>query len=113
MAPRRRPAAGRSARRAPRSAGVPPPGWPRLIRYYLGTAIGGYLVLMAVVILYYYGVVRVRGAFIESAFTGCALLIGLTTPIFLLASWLAERRRARPHPRRPRPICPRSHTLIT
>ncbi len=50
---------------------------------------------MAVVILYYYGVARVRGAFIESAFTGCALLVGLTTPIFLLASWLAERRRAR------------------
>ncbi len=56
---------------------------------------------MAVVILYYYGVARVRGAFIESAFTGCALLVGLTAPLFLLASWLAERRRARARPRTP------------
>ena len=27
---------------------------------------------------------------------GCALLIGLTTPVFALASWLDGRRRARP-----------------
>ena len=47
---------------------------------------------MAVVILYYYGVARVGGAFIESALTGCALLIALTAPVFALASWLAERR---------------------
>lgn len=69
----------------------PAPGWGRLIRYYLGTAIGGYLLLMAVVILYYYGVARVGGAFIASAFSGCALLIALTTPVYALASWLAER----------------------
>lgn len=84
----------------------PRPDWGRLIRHYAGTAIGGYLLLMAVVILYYYGVAQVGGAFIESAFTGCALLIALTTPVFALASWLAERYRARsrtrvtggPHP---------------
>jgi hypothetical protein len=70
-------------------------GWLRLARHYAGTAIGGYLLLMAVVILYYYGVARVGGAFIVSAFTGCALLIALATPVFALASWLAERRRAR------------------
>jgi hypothetical protein len=49
-----------------------------------------------VVILYYYAVARVGGAFIASAFTGCALLIGLSTPVFALASWLEERRRGRP-----------------
>jgi Family of unknown function (DUF6256) len=48
---------------------------------------------MAIVILYYYGVARVGGAFIVSAFTGCALLIALSTPVFALASWLTERRR--------------------
>ena len=32
--------------------------------------------LMAVVIAYYYGVARVGGDFIQSAFTGTALLIG-------------------------------------
>jgi hypothetical protein len=51
---------------------------------------------MAVVILYYYGVARVGGPFIASAFTGCALLIALTTPVFALASWLDVRRRDRP-----------------
>lgn len=73
----------------------PRAGWPRLIRHYLGTAIGGYLLLMAVVILYYYGVARVGGAFIKSAFSGCALLIALATPVFLALSWLAERYRRR------------------
>jgi hypothetical protein len=71
----------------------PPAAWSRLIRRYLGTALGGYLLLMAVVILYYYGVARVGGAFIASAFSGCALLIALTTPVFLAAAWVAERRR--------------------
>jgi hypothetical protein len=73
--------------------GSPVAGWRRLARHYAGTALGGYLVLMAVVVLYYYGVARVGGAFIWSAFTGCALLIVLSTPVFALASWLAERRR--------------------
>ncbi len=56
---------------------------------------------MAIVILYYYGVARVGGAFIVSAFTGCALLIALSTPVFALASWLTERRRARARPGTP------------
>ena len=83
------------AARPAATAAAPRPDWLRLARYYAGTAIGGYLVLMAVVILYYYGVARVGGAFIVSAFTGCALLIALSTPVFALASWLTERRRAR------------------
>jgi hypothetical protein len=60
---------------------------------------------LAVVILYYYGVVRVGGALIRSAFSGCALLIALATPVFLVLSWLAERcrrsRAARQHPDSP------------
>ncbi len=79
------------------TAGDPRPvAWTGLARRYAGTALGGYLVLMAVVILYYYGVARVGGAFIASAFTGCALLIALATPVFALASWLDGHRRARP-----------------
>ena len=85
---------------------------PALARRYAGTALGGYLLLMAVVILYYYGVARVGGAFIESAFTGCALLIALTTPVYALASWLTAGRRDRAArrrgqgPRHPAPPAP-------
>jgi hypothetical protein len=80
----------------------PAPGWPRLIVHLLATAAGGYLTLMAVVILYYYGVVRVGSQFVPSAVTGCALLLGLSVPVFIAASWLAERRggRAGAGPRR-------------
>jgi hypothetical protein len=69
----------------------PGPGWLRLILHYLATALGGYLILMGVIILYYYEVAPVAGNFVESAFTGCAMLIGLSLPVFLAASWLAER----------------------
>ena len=80
-------------------------GWLRLIRHLVTTSVGGYLTLMAVVIAYYYGVTRVAGNFIESAFTGCALLLGLSCPAFLAASWLTERWHKHkairgPHPRR-------------
>jgi hypothetical protein len=77
-------------------------GWLRLVRHYAGTAAGGYLLLMAVVVLYYYGVARVGGPFIRSAFTGCALLIALSAPVFALASWLTGRRRSRAGRRRSR-----------
>ena len=79
-----------------RIPGPPAAGWTGLARRYAGTALGGYLLLMAVVMLYYYGVARVSGPFIASAFTGCALLIALSAPVFALASWLDMRRRARP-----------------
>ena len=60
-----------------------------------GTAVGGYLLLMAVVIAYYYGVARVAGDFITSAFTGTAMLIAIALPLLGAASWLTERRRQR------------------
>ena len=75
----------------PRPLVEPGPGWRLLINHYAITAIGGYLLLMAIVLIYYFGVARVGGNFIESAFTGCAMLVGLTVPLFAAASWLAER----------------------
>ncbi|MBV9379969.1 MAG: hypothetical protein JO242_04780 [Streptosporangiaceae bacterium] len=83
--------------RAPVPAAAPPDrrGWLRLIRHWVTTAVGGYLLLMAVLIAYYFGVVHVGGNFIESAFTGCALLLGLSSPVFLAASWVSERRSRR------------------
>ena len=85
------PAEAPAARHGLRALTRPGPGWPRLIRHVLATAGCGYLLLMIVNILYYYGVARVGGSFIISGFTGCALLIGLSLPVFLAASWLAER----------------------
>jgi hypothetical protein len=67
------------------------PGWPQLIVHYGTTMAGGYLLLMAVCVIYYFGVDRI-GGFVESAVTGCALLIGLTAPVFFLMSWLTARR---------------------
>ncbi len=92
------PAGSAPAGAAPAAAGpghAAPPQWRRLAAHVAGTAVGGYLLLMLVVIGYYYGVARVGGAFIKSAFTGCALLIGLAAPVFAAASWLTERRRRR------------------
>ena len=65
--------------------------WPALIRHALSTAVGGYLLLLGVVIAYYYGIARVGGDFLASAVTGPALLIVLAAPVFAARSWLAER----------------------
>ena len=70
----------------------PEPGW-RLAIYSLGTAVGGYLLLMAVLTAYYYGVGVAHGSnFVQSGFTGCALLLGLAAPVFFALSWLTERK---------------------
>ncbi len=70
-------------------------GWAALIRHVLGTVLGGYLLLMAVAVAYYYGVARVGGAFLHSAVTGAALLVGLSMPVFAAASWVSERAHGR------------------
>ena len=72
----------------------------------MADALGGYLVLAAVVVLYYYGVARVGSNFLDSAFTGTALLLGITLPLFIAFSWLTWRRppgdpRPPGEPRRP------------
>jgi hypothetical protein len=70
----------------------PETGWPRLIVHCLATAIGGYVLLMLVVVFYFYAVSPVAGNFVPSAFSGCAMLLGLSLPVFLALSWLAERK---------------------
>jgi hypothetical protein len=67
-------------------------GWPALILHVVADALGGYLVLAAIVLLYYYGVARVGGNFLDSAFTGTALLLGISLPLFAAVSWLTWRR---------------------
>jgi hypothetical protein len=73
---------------------APEPGWRRLAVFSLATAVGGYLLLMVVIIAYYVGigVPHSAGTFVPSAFSGCAMLIGLAAPVFAALSWLAARK---------------------
>ena len=88
----------RLARRRPGQARRPDTahGWPGMLRRVAGTAIGGYLALMVVVVGYYEGVAGLGGGFLTDAFTGNLLLVGLVVPGFLAASWVVERWRRRP-----------------
>jgi len=88
--------------------------WAGLARQVAGTAVGGYLLLMAVVVAYYYAVARVGPAFLTSAVTGTALLIGLAAPVFAAASWLAGRLpRRRGHPPVARDLLPPREASMT
>ncbi|THA26582.1 hypothetical protein E4198_19585 [Streptomyces sp. RKND-216] len=80
------------ARRRPAT----PTGWPGLVRRVAGTAVGGYLVLMAVVVGYYEGVAGLGGDFLAAVFTENLLLIGMVVPVFLVVSWVVARWRGRP-----------------
>ncbi|UQA97397.1 DUF6256 family protein [Streptomyces halobius] len=87
-------------RPGPRRAGAPVPvparrGWPGLIRQVVGTAIGGYVLLMVAAFGYYYGVVGLGGRFLLSAVTGSALMVGVSLPLFFIASWVAAWWRKR------------------
>jgi hypothetical protein len=87
----------RAAQAGPAQSPGPSPagrsGRATLARQVTGTVVGGYLLLMAVVVAYYYAVARVGPGFLESAVTGTALLVGLAAPVFAAASWLAGRLR--------------------
>lgn len=87
---RRRPAGPGRAAKAGRAGRQ---GWPVLIRHVIGTAVGGYVLLMVLVVGYYRGVARLGGRFLSSAFTGTALLVGISLPVFFVASWLVEWSR--------------------
>jgi Family of unknown function (DUF6256)/Family of unknown function (DUF6186) len=71
--------------------------WSELIGRIAGTAIGGYLLLLLVLVAYA-GVARPPGRFLASAVTGTAVLVAVAVPAFLAAAWLGERRRIRDHP---------------
>jgi hypothetical protein len=70
-------------------------GWVGLAWHVTGTAVGGYVLLMAVVVAFYYGVSRVGPGFLKDAGTGTAVLMGLAAPVFAAASGLDMRLRHR------------------
>ena len=88
VAQRRRTAAGKPSTRL---TGRRDHGWQGLILHVLTDALGGYLVLVGVVLLYYYGVAKVGGSFLLSAVTGSLLLLAISLPVSLAVSWLTQR----------------------
>ncbi len=74
-------------------------GWPAFIRYLVGTAVGGWALLMAFVLLYYVAVAGQSRAFLFAALTGTALMaFGIGVPSLLLIAGVGEilrRRRGR------------------
>ncbi|MGB6454092.1 MAG: DUF6256 family protein [Streptosporangiaceae bacterium] len=82
----------RAGRPLTRYTGRKDHGWPAFSWHVLADALGGYLLLAAVVLLYYYLVARVASNFLDSAFSGSALLLAVALPLFLAFSWLSLRR---------------------
>jgi hypothetical protein len=70
-------------------------GWPAFGYHVLADALGGYLLLAVVVVLYYYLVARVASNFLDSEYSGSALLLAIALPVYLAASWLRVRRDGR------------------
>jgi Family of unknown function (DUF6256) len=95
----RRSAPGSDPRRLSRAAARPDRGWLRLARYWAATAVGGYVVLMAIIVIFYvatdYSKASILESTLSSAATGTALLVGISVPVFLGLSWLTQRWRQR------------------
>jgi Family of unknown function (DUF6256) len=71
-------------------------GWPAFIRYLLGTALGGWATLMAIVLLYYVAVAGQGRRFLLDALTGTALMaFGIGVPSLLLIAWVVDLWRRR------------------
>jgi hypothetical protein len=102
---RRRAAAGLAQGRAA-AAGRRDHGWLALAAHVAADVIGGYMLLGAVVVAYYYGVAKVGSNFLASAFTGSALLLAVSLPVFAAASLLTWRRAQRQARRRGQPPPP-------
>ena len=71
-------------------------GWPALLRHVAATVAGGYLLLLVVDFGYYFAIAKVGGDFLDSAITGPLLLVGLSMPLLLAASWLTQHPRRKP-----------------
>jgi hypothetical protein len=68
-------------------------GWLAMLYHVLTDSLGGYLLLAGVVVLYYYFVARLSGNFLDSEFSGSALLLAIALPVYFAASWLRQHRK--------------------
>jgi hypothetical protein len=92
----RRSAAGPSpgrGRSRTRSAGGADPGWGDLVRYVAGTAAGGYLFFLSIVVVFYFVLGGEDPEFIRQALVeGSILSFGFVVPAFLVLSGLSGLR---------------------
>ncbi|MFD5316888.1 DUF6256 family protein [Streptomyces sp. NPDC127098] len=66
-------------------------GWPEFARQLARTFVGGWLLLMVVIVGYYGGIARHNATFVWHAFTGTLSLMAITYPLFLGATWVFLR----------------------
>ena len=93
---RRRPGGERPTKSS--SSGAGPPSPVRLLRYLVTTVGAGYVLFLAIDVLYYVGVGGQPLSFLRQAVTGGAwLAFGVALPIFFLLGLLAERTRRGTH----------------
>jgi Family of unknown function (DUF6256) len=73
-----------------------PPTWSGLTRYLLATGLGGYVVFIAVILLYYFALGGEDFTFIRDALTGGVWLgFGIAVPGLLFLAWVGERTSQR------------------
>ena len=78
--------------------GPGPARWSRLLAYLLTTAAGGYVLFLAIVLIYYFTLGGESARFVRDAvFGGGWLAFGIAIPAFMAAAWLENRLG----PRRP------------
>jgi uncharacterized protein DUF6256 len=93
----RRPGAGHG-RRSGRSATGATPGRGDLVRYLAGTAAGGYVFFLSIVVVFYFVLGGEDLGFIRQALVeGSLLAFALVLPAFFLLAWVEDGRSCRKH----------------
>ena len=82
----------RPPRRRVRIRRRPSTGWSGLVGYVVGTAVGGYLLFVGIVMTFYLALGDQDSRFILQAIReGSVLTFGMVVPTFVLLSWIHER----------------------
>lgn len=79
-----------------RPAGGDRPAWAGLIQFVVGTAAGGYVFFLCIVVVFYFALGGEDSGFIRQALVeGSILAFGFVVPVFLALSWVSDRRSRR------------------
>jgi uncharacterized membrane protein len=87
----------RDRRRPPTGEATRPPTWRELIRYLAVLVTMGYLVLLAIVFVFYplLGATTPRALLTQAVGYGALLAFGVALPLFLLLTYVDRRRMHR------------------